>query len=210
MSASKRRLNAADDAEASLQLGQPAKKPKGTRQFVAFFRGINVSGKKCIRMVDLRSHMATIGLQEVKTYVQTGNVVFNCVEDDISKIESMIKAKVRSEYGFDVCVIVKTRESLELVVKGNPYQTQADKDPTKVLVSFLSQVPLSSAVDTLQTVGHAGEKFEVHKDVVYLYVPNGYGKATLNNNVFERKLNVGATSRNWRTVVKVVALVDEE
>ncbi len=168
--------------------------------FIAMLRGINVSGQKLINMDDLRSYLRELDFGNVRTYIQSGNIVFNCSRSAPYRLQNLIQAKIWEEYGFEVPVIVKTPDQLEETLGNNPFQKEAEKDAKKVLVTFLAEVPSTSRVEALKALDYSPEKWLLRKADLYLYAPNGYGKAKMNNNFFESKLKVRATTRNWRTV----------
>ena len=173
--------------------------------FVAMLRGINVTGHNIIPMEQLRSHCAALGLKNLKTYVQSGNIVFDAKETPehwAKAIEGMIKKK----FTFDVPVIVRTEAEMEAVFKANPFLEQKGVDAARLYVSFLSDLPGKEGLKALASVAAAEDRFESVGHEIYLYCPGGYGNTKLSNNLVEKKLGTRATTRNWNTVGKLCAM----
>lgn len=173
-------------------------------KYISILRGINVSGQKKIKMTDLKSLYEAHGFENVVTYIQSGNVVFDSDVADVSKLRSMIEESIEKKYGFQVPVQLRTHKELKKIIADTPFgHINLEKDGTKVLLSFLSSVPDASRVDDLMGFVIAPEALFVKGTEVYLYCPNGYGKSKLSNNSIENKLNVMSTTRNWKTVHKL-------
>jgi len=168
--------------------------------YIAILRGINVSGQKMIKMAELRVHLAEIKLTNIQTYIQSGNIVFESEGMSSSDLEIAIQNKIKEKYGFDVPVLVKTPDELKDAVKRNPFIKEIEDDPKKVYITFLAHTPELTKVEALKVVDYSPEKYVIVGKVVYIFPPNGYGNAKMNNNFFEKKLKVVATTRNWKTV----------
>ena len=120
--------------------------------FVAFLRGINVSGQKIIKMEDLKKMFESLRYKHVTTYIQSGNVVFGSNISSSESLRKEIEKRIMKEFGFEVPVIVKTIQELEEVIKKNPYQNVRLKKDEKLHVSFLGGKPARTAVDNLSGV----------------------------------------------------------
>lgn len=174
------------------------------KTYIALLRGINVSGKNKIPMADLRAMLTDMGLNSVKTYIQSGNVVFQSKEDKTAILEASIKENIKSAFGFEVPVLVKTKTELEVIFKSNPY-TDSDAIKEKQVYFVLLKNPAErELVKAFHSEKYATEDFKITDDCVYLLCKIGYGKAKLNNNLIERKLKVEATTRNYNTMVKLL------
>lgn len=158
-----------------------------------------MSGKNKLPMADLRDMLSELGYQNVQTYIQSGNIILDS-EKDKSILKKEIKEGIKSKFGYDVPVILRTIESLESTIRNNPYPIENEK---VVAVIFLSDAVTITDIEINRT---DDDQFTVLKDVVYIYCPNGFGRSKLTINVFEKKLNVVATSRNWRTTKKLLEL----
>ena len=171
--------------------------------FITMLRGINVSGQKKIKMEDLKKHYESLNFDQVQTYIQSGNVIFNTTLQDTSEIVNRIKNKINQEFGFEVTVIVRTPEELKDVVDNNPY---SERDLSKVLVTLLSDDQYDYSIDELLKAKTDQEEFTIMGKEIYLFLPHGSGRTKLTNNFFEKKLGVKATTRNWRTVNKILEI----
>ncbi|MER5332873.1 DUF1697 domain-containing protein [Micromonospora sp. NPDC002717] len=168
-------------------------------RWVALLRGVNVGGAK-VGMADLRRLVAGLGHDDVKTYLQSGNVVFGSTVRDADALARGIERAIADELGLTVPVLVRGGRELAAVAGGNPYADGED-DPTRLLVAFLATAPKKSAVDALTVPGGENVAFTVTGREVYLHYPDGgYGRSKFTNNYLEKKLGVVATTRNWRSV----------
>jgi uncharacterized protein (DUF1697 family) len=169
--------------------------------YIAMLRGINVSGQKKIKMADFKNHLQELNFTDVQTYIQSGNAVFKNKKSAPKALEHKIAQKILQEYGFKVAVIVKSREEITDVLKNNPFKK--DKDLNRLYVIFLSDEPTKENLAKLKGIDHSPEEYLLKGKTIYFYSPHGYGKAKMNNNLFENKLKVAATTRNWKTVNKL-------
>lgn len=160
-------------------------------------KGINVGGQKRVSMQSLKNMYSSLGLIEIETYVQSGNVLFSSDATE-SFLKNRIEKEIKREYGFEVPVFLRTEKELVDLIKNSPFK---QKDETKLHVTFLSDRPSNSVpVEDLNAVKFGTEEFSITGREVYLFCPNGYGATKLSNNFFEKKLKVTATTRNWKTV----------
>ncbi len=174
---------------------------------LALLRGINVSGKNLIKMKDFQVLLQENGFINVTTYIQSGNIIFESQLSDIKEIENKISQLIKKEYGFDVPIIVLTLTDLENLIEYNPFAAEANEEPTKVLISFFRDLPSPKLIDELKSREYETEKFKFEKKYAYLHCMNGYGKAKINNNFLENKLKVIATTRNWKTILKLFEIM---
>lgn len=168
--------------------------------YVSMLRGINVSGQKKISMKDLATLYESQGLTNVRTYIQSGNVVFNAAGKDSSGLARKIAKAINEAYGFEVPVLVRTRQEMVQTVKKNPFLERKGVDATKLHVTFLAQVPVKERVRQLEAADAGIDQCRVIGSDAYLYCPGGYGKTRFSNIFIEKQLAVGATTRNWKTV----------
>jgi len=176
-------------------------------KFISILRGINVSGQKKIKMADLKSLFETLGFQNVKTYIQSGNVIFDAIAKNKSSLKKCIEQAIKEKYQFHVPVEIRTSRELENVIKRCPFgPVDLVNEGTKVLVTFLALPPVQAKISDIQKYVLAPEKLVVSGKEVYLYCPNGYGKSKLSNTFLEQKLGVDATTRNWKSVHKLYEL----
>jgi uncharacterized protein (DUF1697 family) len=171
--------------------------------YVAMLRGINVGGKNKIKMPDLQALFVDLGHADVVTYIQSGNVVFTSRAKGAPALASAIEKQIARDFGLEIPVVLRTRAELAKVIARNPF---ANADLAKVHVTFLAQKPAAALVRALD--GHTSEpdEFRVAGREIYLHCPEGYGITKLNNTFWERRLKTAATTRNWNTVTKLLAL----
>jgi len=174
--------------------------------YIAMLRGINVSGQKLIQMERLRASLEALGLREVRTYIQSGNVVFKAAKQSTESLAKKIAAKILSEFGFPVPVLIRTVNEMAAVVQGNPFLKKSTGDESKLHVTFLSDNAPSVAEKVLAVLAAKSERFQVCDREIYLCFPDGYGNTKLSNSVIEKKLSVQATTRNWKTVNVLLAM----
>ena len=172
--------------------------------FIALLRGINVTGRKIVRMEQLRASFEALGFRKVQTYVQSGNVVFEAAR--ASGLAKKIEEKIADDFGFPVPVLLRTTGELATVIKRNPFLKDEDVDQSKLHVTFLSDDPPKTATALLQPLAADSERFQVIGREIYLYCPEGYGRTRLSNAAIEKKLSVGATTRNWKTTNALLAM----
>ena len=169
------------------------------KTYVVLLRGVNVSGQKMIKMADLKAMFEELNFTNVQTYIQSGNVIFDSESSDIKSVKDKIRKKIKSEYGFDVAVVITTNNELGYVLSHNPF-IKKKSDIEKMYVTFLAEKPAPTNVLKLNETDYLPEEFSIDDNFIYLFLPNGSGKAKLNNNFFENKLKVSTTTRNWKSV----------
>jgi uncharacterized protein (DUF1697 family) len=184
-----------------------------TASYVALLRGVNVGGRGKVGMQDLRALFESAGLTDVATYVQSGNVVFSGPKTDMAKLARTIEKKISSDMGIDVTVLIRSATELGRIQQRNPLIARSD-DPTKLHVTFLAAEPDPELVAKLPngsdgTAGKGADELKVVGREVYLFCPGGYGNSKLNNTFFEKRLATRATTRNWRTIVKLVEMTGQ-
>lgn len=173
--------------------------------YVALLRGINVSGQKQIKMTDLKKLFEDAGFTNIQTYIQSGNVIFESKNSNTKAIINHIEKKIKEKYRFDVEVFILTNPELKNILNKNPFIKKI-KDIERLYVTFLSEKPTTANISKLKESNYLPEEFIIDGNVIYLYFPNGYGKAKLNNNFFENMLNLSATTRNRKTVNMLFSL----
>lgn len=179
-------------------------------KYISLLRGINVGGQKKIRMTDLKNIFEFLDFKNVKTYVQSGNVIFDYEPTDTKVLAGQIENKISQTYGFEVKIIIHTDDELENIINNNPFVKEPDIELDKLHVTFLLDIPEPSTILSLSVKKEENEKFLIISREVYLYCPNGYGNTKLSNAVFERKLKTVATTRNWRTINNLLELSKQD
>jgi uncharacterized protein (DUF1697 family) len=174
---------------------------------VALLRGINVGGKNKLPMADLREMFVEAGCDDVRTYIQSGNVVFGATPDLLAQLPSLIAARIAERFGYRTPVVVRTTEQIGEVVTNNPFLA-AGADEATLHVLFLADRPGPDRIATLDPGRSAPDAFTVRGQEVYLRLPNGVADTKLTNAYFDAKLGTTSTGRNWRTVTKLQALME--
>jgi uncharacterized protein (DUF1697 family) len=166
--------------------------------YIALFRGINVGGNKLVKMETLRNALETAGLTDVKTYIQSGNVVFKS-NQTAARIEKMIADLFPKTFGFESRVSLRSIDEWNCMVAKNPYP-QAKENPKSLHAVILDSEPTDAALTELETRARGSESFTVSNRVLYLYTPDGFGTSKLAE-ALDKVLKVPLTARNWRTVL---------
>jgi uncharacterized protein (DUF1697 family) len=167
---------------------------------IALLRGVNVGGNKRLEMARLRALLEELGYRDVRTYVNSGNAVFS----GPSRSEQHLEAAIAKAFGFEVPVVLRSRDALADVVQANPFRGIAT-DPARYLVVFCA----AEASTELDPADFAPERFEVRGREVYLWAPGGIGDSALAKALATKALGNKSTARNWRTVEKLLALADD-
>jgi uncharacterized protein (DUF1697 family) len=161
-----------------------------------------------IKMPELATLFESLHYKNVKTYIQSGNVIFQASETNVDDITKRIEKKITEQFGFEVPVLVREKSYMASVVKNNPFLLSQDKDVTKLHVTFLAKEPEKSDFDKINQSLYLPDEYILSGSVIYLYCPNGYGNTKLNNNFFESKLKITATTRNWKTVIELMNIAN--
>lgn len=174
-------------------------------KYIALLRGINISGQKIIKMADLRAILEKVGLSKVQTYIQSGNVIF---ESDESKsvLTSLIINTIEKQYEFIVPTFIITPKELEKAISNNPY---GEVEGNKLYLTFLSDKANLDGMGAIHEKVHENEFLQLIENVMYFYCPDGAARSNITNNLIEKKLEVKATTRNWRTCDKLLNLLIE-
>jgi uncharacterized protein (DUF1697 family) len=176
-------------------------------RYVSILRGINVSGQKKIKMDDLKSLYELLDFQNVVTYIQSGNVIFDTSVNNEADLKEKIEDAIEKRYNFRVPVQIRTNREMGDIIKNCPFGSiNLKSEGTKISVTFLSEEPSGVRVSDMLKHVVAPEKLIVKGKEAYLYCPTSYGRTKLSNTFIEHKLGVEATTRNWRSVTKLYEL----
>lgn len=168
------------------------------RTYIALLRGINVGGK-VLKMADLKQAVDDLGFGDVRTYLQSGNMVFHAPKTGDGTLAARISNAIRDKAGIDVHVLVRSAAEWDEVITNNPFPKAAALP--KTLHAFaLDLQPEKARVEDLQARDHGSEEWKIVGDALYLHTPDGFGKSKLGNSI-ERLLKVPMTGRNWNTVL---------
>ncbi|MBI2103180.1 DUF1697 domain-containing protein [Candidatus Woesearchaeota archaeon] len=176
--------------------------------YISLLRGVNVAGQKKIKMSDLRALYESLGFRNVTTYIQSGNVIFQSTQTDLMALSQKIEEKIHKKYHFQVAVIIRTIPEMKQIIDENPFVKDRHEEVNKLYSTFLTKKPSPLALQGLNQVQKNKEEFVISSRTLYLFIPESYGKAVLSNTLLEKRLKVTASTRNWKTVLKLVELAE--
>lgn len=172
--------------------------------YIALLRGINVSGHRLIKMTELKAVCEGLGLERVQTYIQSGNLLFRSAEEALV-LRRRIEAAIASTFGFEVPVVVKSASEWEQIIRDCPFPHDLPEGESLHL-SLLVDTPSQEGVDRLLAFPSGIDEFRLAGQAIYIRYRQSSHKSRLSNNLFEQKLGVAATTRNWQTICKLGAL----
>lgn len=175
---------------------------------LALLRGINVSGKNIIKMEELRQLLLSKGFENVRTYIQSGNVFFKANIDEMEAFHIKLNNIIKEGFGIDVPVIMISKSELEFVVNNNPFFS-TDEMTKNLYVSFLSKEPDELNFELLKSIDFKGDEFALLGKFLFLKYKDSAANTKLDNKIIENKLKVVSTTRNWNTANKLYKMYDE-
>ena len=178
-----------------------AKRTSARSVHVALLRGINVGGKNRLPMRDLAAIFSDLGCEDVRTYIQSGNVVYRAEPALARRVPDLVARVVAKGWGFDAPVVTRTAGELHAAAKHNPFVVRSGIDPRALHVAFLAVRPSAARVAGLDPDRSPGDEFVVRGGEIYLCLPNGVARTRLTNQYFDSKLATVSTLRNWTTVL---------
>ncbi len=174
------------------------------KAYVALLRGINVGGHKLIKMELLRQKLARVELSDIKTYIQSGNIVFKSEIEEVRIIEQIIVSAIVEEFGFEVPVFVREVSYFEKLLAENPFCNNNIETST-LHITFLSESTNSPHISD----ENKGDTYKIIEDKAYLCLQNKYHETKYSNSYFEKLYKSNATTRNWKTIQEIVKLTKE-
>ncbi len=181
--------------------------PNAGASYAALLRGINVGGKHKLPMKDLLEVFAETQCARVRTYIQSGNVVFTAPDSVVKRLTPALEKAIEERFGFAVPVILRSREQLAQTVRNNPF-LQAGKPRETLHVYFLRDEPQADAIAKLDPARSAPDEFRVLGREIYLFLPDGMARSKLTSTYFDSKLSTVCTARNWATVLKLLEMAE--
>ncbi len=176
--------------------------------YVAFLRAVNVGGRNRVPMAQLREALTEAGLEEVATVLQSGNIVFRSRKTEAA-VARIVADTIDGAFGLQIGVTIRTGPELLAVARANPFlDGEPDRDPKTLHVAFLSSRPAGAAAAKLDRDRSPRDAFAVHGREVYLSYPDGSGRSRLTLDYLEKTLGVTGTTRNWRTVQRLAAMLE--
>ena len=173
--------------------------------WVALLRGINVGGHNRVAMQDLRRMCERLGLEDVSTLLQSGNVVFRSALTNAGELEAKLEQETAKRLGVKPAYFLRTADEWASIVKRNPFRDEAQRDPGHLLAVLLRQTPKPGAVLALRAAIVGPELVEARGREAYFVYPDGVGRSKLTPNLIDKHLGGAGTARNWNTVLKILA-----
>jgi uncharacterized protein (DUF1697 family) len=170
---------------------------------VSMVRGINVGGNRPLKMDRLRAIHEGLGFRSVRTYLQSGNAVFEARGPDADGHAVALERRILRDCGFDVTVAVRSSQEMTAALRANPFIGRPLVDPKFLHATFLARHPGKASLEGVDLPLAKGEAAVLLGSIVFVYCPLGYGNTKINNTFFERKLSAKATTRNWQTVTSL-------
>jgi len=175
--------------------------------YVAMLRGVNVGGNP-LKMAWLREACEAIGLREVRTYLQSGNIIFSSPQG-AAKLAAMLKDRIDRQTRLPVPVIIRSAKDMTEVVAGNPFLKRNGIDASKLHVTFLGDAPRQLDTARLDKLAGARDEYRLARREIFLHCPINYGATKLSNTAIEKALGISATMRNWNTVTTLAEMAAE-
>lgn len=176
--------------------------------YLALLRAVNVGGKNKLPMADLRKALEGAGFEQVRTYIQSGNIILDAPDDDRAKLAQRISALMQKEFGVTSPTVIVTRGELADAIAGYPYPTGTPDDKLAHIL-FLADTPSAEQIAALDPDRSPGDQFQANGRVVYLRFATGIGTSKLTNVWFDRQLSTVSTARNLKTCNTLLTMMDE-
>lgn len=177
--------------------------------FVSMLRGVNLGPHNRIKMDALRALYEFLKLEDPRTYVQSGNVVFRTKEKHAAQLATKIQKAIEEKFGCRTDVILRTPEELRKAIAATPFPASRKLEPGKILVTFLAAEPGREALPALDGFKKYPEEVHLKGRELYIYFPNGAGRSKLPWSQVQKFLKVPGTARNWNSVCAMLAIAEE-
>jgi uncharacterized protein (DUF1697 family) len=178
-------------------------------KYVALMRGINVGGKNMLPMKDLVAMFVAEGCANVSTYIQSGNVVFSATPKILTGLRGKITGRIAKKFGYQIPLVVRSADELSRAIRENPF-LKSGADEKAIFLAFLGAEPSAALVAGLDPNRSPGDSFHVRGGEIYLHLGTGAAKTKLTNAYFDSKLKTISTMRNWATVQKILAMMEDQ
>lgn len=173
---------------------------------IALLRAVNLGPHNKVAMGDLRELAARLGLEDARTLLQSGNLVFRNARPTGAALEALLERESARRLGLETRFMVRTADEWEAIVERNPFGDEARRDPGHLVLLCLKAAPAAGAVEQLQAAIAGRELVQGDGRQAYMVYPDGIGTSKVTTALIERKLGTAATGRNWNTVRKLAAL----
>ncbi|MFA5326977.1 MAG: DUF1697 domain-containing protein [Prolixibacteraceae bacterium] len=173
-------------------------------RYIAILRGINVGKGRKVPMADLKVLCGKLGLQNIQTYIQSGNVVFEQAKPEpIPELQDRLQQTFTKAFGFDIPVLIRTTAEWAESIAKSPFLKEENVDIDRLHLTCLKEDPSSELLEKIKSYQYLPDRYEIIGRDVFIFCAAGYGTSKLTNPFFESKLKVPATTRNWKTVMKL-------
>jgi uncharacterized protein (DUF1697 family) len=176
--------------------------------YIALLRGINVGGRNKIAMGDLRSLCSDLGWSEVRSYIQSGNLVFRA-DNAGTGLEARLEHGIEREFGLTIPVIIRDHASWRAIMGSNPFPSLSESEPNRVVLHLSKHLPMDDAAEQLQERASLGERIVRTGDAIWIHYAGGIGRSKITTAWLDRTVGSTVTARNWRTVVKIDQMAGE-
>jgi uncharacterized protein (DUF1697 family) len=177
-------------------------------RFIAILRGINVGSGRKVPMADLRKLCESLGLRQVQSYIQSGNLVFELPNPElIPELESRLQKAFSETFGFEIPVLIRTSEEWAESVAQNPFLKEENVDIERLHLTCLKELPSPELLEKIKAFQYLPDRYEIIGRDVFIFCAAGYGTSKLVNSFFESKLKTSATTRNWKTVMQLNKMI---
>ena len=175
---------------------------------ISMLRGVNVGGHNRVKMDDLRALYKSLKLEDPRTYVQSGNIIFRTKEKNSPALAQKIQDAIERKFGIRSPVILRSTAEMRSAIAASPFATRTELEPGKILVTFLATAPGPDAHATLASFKDFPEELHLKGRELYIYFPNGAGKSKLPWSSVEKHFKTSGTARNWNSVTKMLAMAE--
>jgi uncharacterized protein (DUF1697 family) len=176
--------------------------------YVALLRGINLGPRNKIAMADLRELLDGLGHGDVRTHILSGNAIFRSSRRSVPGLEAELSKAIDERFGFDIAVLIRTRDELAAVIAANPFPG-ATREPSKCFAIFVHRNPPKAKLDALDPSAYAPDEIHVGDRVIYAWLPNGVQGSKVLGLLTDKRLGVTTTNRNWNTTTKLLELAGD-
>jgi uncharacterized protein (DUF1697 family) len=178
--------------------------------FVAFLRGINLAGKKPVPMADLRRMADGLGLENTRTLLQSGNLLFDAAAQEGAQLEQHLEEAAKEVLGLKTDFMVRDAGELQQAVDSNPFPEAAHDVPGHLVLSLLKAIPAPGSLERLRSAIVGREIVDLRGRELYIIYPDGIGRSKLTSALMDRQLGTRGTGRNWNTILKLSKLLDDQ
>lgn len=178
------------------------------KTLISLLRAINLAGHKQVAMPVLRDFFTGLGFSDVRTLLQTGNIIFRSEAQNANDLERLLESEAKAQLGLDTDFFVRTAKDWKALVDANPFPDEAKSDPSHLVVMFLKDAPQAKSLQALRASIRGPEIVDLVGRQAYIVYPAGIGRSRLTNALVESKLGFRGTGRNWNTVRKIASLAE--